>query len=173
MMLLGLPVGMYLFRSQQSDTLNLILAVFIIIVSVTQLYRQAKKRTGNNLPPTGYKALPYYLLLFLGGIVHGVFSSGGPLVVLYATRALPDKGKFRATLCLLWTTLNTIIIAGYIIEGSLTPPVVKNHDDACTFVVGGIIAGEYIHDKVDARHFSLIVFSMLLTTGIVMLLFAR
>lgn len=126
MMLLGLPVGMYLFRSQQSDTLNLILAVFIIIVSVTQLYRQAK-RTGNNLPPTGYKALPYYLLLFLGGIVHGVFSSGGgPLVVLYATRALPDKGKFRATLCLLWTTLNTIIIAGYIIEGgSLTPPVVK------------------------------------------------
>ncbi|WP_321300571.1 sulfite exporter TauE/SafE family protein [uncultured Sphaerochaeta sp.] len=172
LMLLGLPVGMYLFRSQQSGSLNLILALFIIVVSVSQLYRQAR-RTGDSAPPTGYKVLPYYLLLFLGGIVHGVFSSGGPLVVLYATRALPDKGKFRATLCLLWTTLNTIIIAGYLVEGSLTLPVVKTTAMLVPFVVAGIIAGEHIHDKVDARHFSLIVFSMLLATGIVMVLFAR
>ena len=100
LMLLGLPIGMYLFRSQQSGTLNLLLAVFIIVVSLTQLYRQAR-RTEKSSPPTGHKALPYYLLLFLGGIIHGVFSSGGPLVVLYATRTLPDKGRFRATLCLL------------------------------------------------------------------------
>ncbi|MDD4301702.1 MAG: hypothetical protein PHS03_04415 [Sphaerochaeta sp.] len=100
-------------------------------------------------------------------------SSGGPLVVLYATRALPDKGKFRATLCLLWTTLNTIIIAGYLIEGSLTLPVAKTTAMLVPFVVAGIIAGEHIHDKVDARHFSIIVFSMLFATGIVMVLFAR
>ncbi len=172
LMLLGLPIGMYLFRSQQSGTLNLLLAVFIIVVSLTQLYRQAR-RTEKSSPPTGHKALPYYLLLFLGGIIHGVFSSGGPLVVLYATRTLPDKGRFRATLCLLWTTLNTIIIAGYLIEGSLTRPVAKTTLSLVPFLIAGIIAGEYIHDKVEARHFSLIVFSMLLATGIVMLLFAR
>ncbi|MGD9928019.1 MAG: TSUP family transporter, partial [Sphaerochaeta sp.] len=68
LMLLGLPVGMYLFRSRQSSSLNLILAVFIIVVSVSQLYRQAR-RTGDSAPPTGYKVLPYYLFLFLGGIV--------------------------------------------------------------------------------------------------------
>ncbi|NCC66061.1 MAG: sulfite exporter TauE/SafE family protein, partial [Spirochaetia bacterium] len=102
-------------------------------------------------------------------VVHGVFSSAGPLVVLYATRALKDKSSFRATLCLLWTTLNTIIITTYLIEGSYTAPIAKTTLILIPFVVAGIVIGERIHDKVNARTFSLIVFGMLFLTGIFML----
>lgn len=167
-MLLGLPFGMYLFRSQQSDVLSLILAIFIIFVSVSQLYRLTKGKELEPLPK-GKKALPYYILLVAAGVVHGVFSSAGPLVVLYATRALKDKASFRATLCLLWTTLNTIIIATYLIEGSYTAPIAKTTLILIPFVIAGIVAGERIHDKVNAKTFSLIVFGMLLVTGIFML----
>lgn len=168
-MLIGLPVGMYLFRTQQSDALNLMLALFIIIVSLSQLYRLARGGAPQ-APLTKKTALPYYLLLVAGGVIHGIFSSGGPLVVLYATRTLPDKGRFRATLCLLWTTLNTIILATYFLEGSVTREIAVSTGILIPFVVAGIIVGERIHNKVDQKKFSLIVFSMLLLTGVFMLI---
>ena len=167
-MLIGLPVGMYLFRSQQTDVLSLILAFFIVFVSISQLFRLIQGRALKPLPE-GKKAIVYYILLIIAGVVHGLFSSAGPLAVLYATRALKDKAAFRATLCLLWTTLNTIIIATYLIEGSYTAPTAKTTALLLPFVVVGIVIGERIHDRVNARTFSLIVFSMLLATGIFML----
>lgn len=90
-------------------------------------------------------------------------------MVLYATRTLLDKGRFRATLCLLWTTLNTIILATYFIEGSVTKDVAVSTGLLIPFVVAGIIVGERIHNKVDQKKFTLIVFSMLLLTGVFML----
>lgn len=171
-MLGGLPIGMYLFRREDPQMLSFILALFIVFVSVSQLYRLSKTKEQATLP-RGKRAIFYYLLLVAGGIVHGIFSSGGPLVVLYATRTLPDKGAFRATLCLLWTTLNTIIIATYVGEGSLDQTTLRTTALLIPFVVVGVIIGERVHDKVDARKFSLIVFSMLLLTGIFMLASTR
>lgn len=170
-MLLGLPLGMYLFRSVDSSHLKTILALFILFVSAYQLYHLGRKRPSKEPLEKGLQAIPYYLLLVVGGIIHGIFSSGGPLVVLYASRQLKNKGSFRATLCLLWTTLNTIIIATYFLEGSFTVPVAKTTAWLIPFVLAGIVAGEKIHDKVDERSFSLIVFAMLFVTAIFMLSF--
>lgn len=169
-MVLGLPLGMIVFRSFEVDILKKILAVFIIVVSLWQLclHLSGKKQTDRGAPK-GWKALPYYLCLVCGGVVHGMFSSGGPLVVLYASRVFKDKGVFRATLCLLWTVLNTIIIVTYLIEGAITVPVAKNTAILIPFVIAGIFAGEKIHDKLDERIFSIVVFSMLLVTGFFML----
>ncbi|MDD3902196.1 MAG: sulfite exporter TauE/SafE family protein [Sphaerochaeta sp.] len=169
-MLAGLPVGMYLFRSVDSTSLKFILALFICFVSASQLFRLSRNI---ELQPEMNKktTVLYYLLLIAGGVIHGIFSSGGPLVVLYASRKIPDKGAFRATLCLLWTTLNTIIIATYLFEGSFSKPIALTTGYLIPFVIMGIFTGEKIHEKVNARTFSLIVFSMLLLTGIFMLIF--
>ncbi len=169
-MLAGLPAGMYLFRRVDSANLKTILAIFILLVSTYQLYRLGRNKKAK-APLKAKAALPYYLLLIGGGIIHGIFSSGGPLVVLYASRQLPEKGSFRATLCLLWVTLNTIIIATYLIEGSFTAPIAKTTAFLVPFVLAGIVAGEKIHDKVDERTFSLTVFGMLFLTAIFMLIF--
>ena len=169
-MLMGLPIGMYLFRRVDSSSLKMILALFILVVSTYQLYHLGTNKEPK-APLKTKAALPYYLLLISGGIIHGIFSSGGPLVVLYASRQLREKGSFRATLCLLWTTLNTIIIATYLIEGSFTAPIAKTTALLVPFVLAGIIAGEKIHDKVHERAFSLIVFGMLFLTAIFMLIF--
>ena len=92
-------------------------------------------------------------------------------MVLYASRQLQDKGKFRATLCLLWTTLNTITIATYPIEGSFTTPIAKTTALLVPFVLVGIVVGEKIHNRVNERMFSLMVFAMLFLTAIFMLIF--
>lgn len=162
----GLPIGMYLFRNVDSAPLKKALAVFIIIASSLQIFSFfSRKERKSKLPaPLGY------IFLFLGGIVHGVFSSGGPLVVLYASAALPDKGKFRATLCLLWTALNSILVGGYVVSGSLTVETGVRTAFMIPFLVAGIVAGEFIHTRVDARLFKIFVFSTLLATGVVMLI---
>lgn len=167
--LVGLPIGMYLFRSQETDVLYLILALFITVASITQLWKLWRNHPEHDLPQ-GIRAIPYYLLLFFGGVVHGIFSSGGPLIVLYATKALKDKGAFRATLCLLWVTLNTIIISTYVAERSLSATDMKTTALLIPFVVVGVVIGERIHDKIDRRKFSLVVFGMLLLTGLFMII---
>jgi len=168
-MLLGLPLGMFLFRAVNTGILKKILAVFIIAVSVSQLALNILFRNRTSEPVRGLKNLPYYLLLIIGGIVHGIFSTGGPLVVIYASRALPEKGQFRATLCLLWTVLNTVIIITYFVEGSMTTEIAANTGILLPFVALGIVAGETIHHRLNARIFTIMVFNILLVTGCIML----
>ncbi|MEA5031953.1 MAG: sulfite exporter TauE/SafE family protein [Sphaerochaeta sp.] len=167
LMLCGLPIGIFIFRTNGGEILHTLLAIFIILTSILQLLRLTRK-----VPPSGALSKPVsYLLLFAAGIVHGMFSSGGPLVVLYATAALPDKARFRATLCLLWTSLNTIIILTDVFGKHLTAPVLGRTALLVPFLIAGIVAGERIHHRVDAKTFSIIVFGMLLLTGLFMLVF--
>jgi uncharacterized protein len=163
--LAGLPIGMYLFRHVDAAPLKKALAVFIILASSAQLLIYF-------LPKLAQRRLPKpigFLLLFLGGIVHGLFSSGGPLVVLYASGALPDKGKFRATLCLLWATLNSVLLVSYIASSSMTAATAKNTVFMLPFLAAGIALGEWGHKRVKPEAFKLIVFSTLLVTGFIML----
>jgi uncharacterized protein len=163
--LAGLPIGMYLFRHVDAAPLKKALAIFIILASSAQLLVYF-------LPRLAQRRLPKpigFLLLFLGGIVHGLFSSGGPLVVLYASGALPDKGKFRATLCLLWATLNSVLLVSYIASSSISPVTTRNTLFMLPFLAAGIAVGEWAHRRVKPEAFKLIVFSTLLVTGFIML----
>ncbi|NLZ77155.1 MAG: sulfite exporter TauE/SafE family protein [Spirochaetales bacterium] len=167
-MLAGLPVGMHLYRSRESGTLSLLLALFIIAASTTQLIRSVGIRKKDEKV-----GILSFLLLFAGGIIHGVFSSGGPLIIFYAKQALPEKGSFRATLCLLWASLNTIIIGAYLIEGSLKKETLGATAIMIPFIAVGYLIGEHIHHRIDERKFSILVFVMLLLTGIFMLFQTR
>jgi uncharacterized membrane protein YfcA len=167
----GLPIGMVLFRTFDMVLLKKILAIFIIITSLWQLVSSTLfKQRETNLFSVSIKTLSSYAILIVGGIIHGMFSSGGPLVVIYASRTLHNKGEFRATLCLLWTILNTIIIITYLIEGSISQEIAVNAGILLPVVILGIVAGEKIHHKPDRKGFSVLVFSILLLTGWFMLL---
>ncbi len=171
--LVGLPIGMYFFRHVDPAPLKKILAVFIITASCSQLlifllsHRKSKFESNVTLSRSLPKPINY-VILFLGGIVHGMFSSGGPLVVLYASRGIPDKGKFRATLCLVWATLNSIIIGSYLANATLTLEDMKRTLYMVPFLVLGIITGEWTHKRVKADGFKLIIFTSLLVTGVIM-----
>lgn len=178
---LGLPFGMIAFKSLDSQLLKKILAVFIVLTAGWQVYHRFAKPNRENLnSPTAPEAalsrslwgrIPYYLLLLLGGMVHGAFASGGPLVVLYASKTLTDKGNFRATLCLLWATLNTILIVNYLRSGVFTTPIIQGTAGMLPFLVAGIIIGEKIHHRLDAKLFGKLIFLVLLATGLFMLFF--
>lgn len=53
-------------------------------------------------------------ILIIAGIIHGMFVSGGALLVVYATQVLKDKEKFRATVAPVWIVLNSILLVSQI-----------------------------------------------------------
>ena len=163
-MLIGIPIGIYLFRKLNTNMLKHILGLFICIISTWNLIWLLRNPESDKTP---IRRALYYPLLIVGGIVHGMFSSGGPFAVLYSSKAIKDKGRFRATMCLLWASLNSIIITGYFFNGSFNAENVKIIGAFIPFLFAGIIAGEKIHDKLNPRVFSIITFSVLLLTGII------
>lgn len=181
--MLGLPLGMWLFSILPEVILRKMLGIFMIIVSVRGLYAAFNSKL-ETVCGCGEECvvkeelkveskLKKYLLnfvLFLGGIIHGAFGSGGPFIVIYATKALPKKSNFRATLCMLWLTLNTIIIFKNINQGVMTAPVIELILWTLPFLVVGMILGNYAHKRIKENYFIKVVYIVLLISGVFMLL---
>ncbi len=160
----GVPVGIFLFSYLPEGVLKKILALFMIFVSARGLYVSCKPHTKKiNLP-----APIMNVILFIGGCIHGAFSSGGPLVVIYATKALPNKNNFRATLCMLWVSLNTVIVAQNMIRGVMTFAVWKLLLFTLPFLIAGAILGNWAHHRIKDIYFTQIVYGVLFISGFFM-----
>lgn len=160
---LGLPLGVMTFDYVDERSLKYVLGIFMVVVALRGLLI--------SLGRLDERRLPKWLLnitLVAGGFIHGAFSSGGPLVVMYARKALPDKGNFRATISLLWVTLNTLVLTQSAIAGKLTPPIWHTIMVCAPFFALGAIAGNWAHHRIRDQHFSRIVSCVLLVSGAAM-----
>jgi len=108
------------------------------------------------------------VFLPLGGIMQGAFGSGGPLVVIYGTRAIADKSVFRVTLSLVWIVLNTTMIGRWIVAGSLTPEILRLTGMCVPVVLAGLFLGNVAHHRVNALVFRRIVYGVLIASGFVL-----
>jgi uncharacterized membrane protein YfcA len=115
--------------------------------------------------------LPKWLLnifLLLGGFIHGAFASGGPLVVIYAKGALPNKSNFRATICMLWVALNSVMLTQNLINGKMTPEIWKIIAICLPFLLVGTLAGNWAHHHIKDKYFTQLVYAVLLISGFFM-----
>jgi uncharacterized membrane protein YfcA len=101
--------------------------------------------------------------------VHGVFGTGGPLVVFYASREIGSKAAFRATLSILWLLLNIILIGAWIAEGGFEAYPIKTAALMLPAVAVGIGAGEIIHGRVNERIFKIAVQLVLVVVGVLLI----
>ncbi len=165
---IGLPFGIYFFNNFSEHILKLILCIFMLCVGIWGLVKNLKSGA-MGLDEKGEKSLLMRGILILGGMIHGAFGTGGPFVVVYASKALPQKALFRVTLCLLWFTLNTIMMLRWSIAGNVWNDEIKNGIlVSLPFLLGGILLGDYLHYKVNERVFRIIVYAVLLASGFVM-----
>jgi uncharacterized membrane protein YfcA len=164
LLMLGLPIGIFLFSRMPEHILRVILGVFMLTVASRGIYvsfrRGAKKL---NVPGFLMNAV-----LFAGGIIHGAFGSSGPFVVIYAAKYLPDKSNFRATLCMLWFTLNTVIIAQKFASHAMTMPVMQTLLVSLPFLAAGMLLGNAAHGRINAGMFTKLIYFVLFVSGIFM-----
>lgn len=165
LMLVGMPGGMLLFSQGSSVALKLGFGVFVVAVAAVELVRL-------RLDPQGLAPpLPLWqgaAVLVAGGLMHGLYASGGPMAVYYAGRALPDKRRFRSTLSLLWLLLNAVLMGGYLWRGVLGRRTVELAALMVLPLCAGVWAGEWLHGRINQRTFRLLVFVLLLAGGMVL-----
>jgi uncharacterized membrane protein YfcA len=162
---IGLPIGMVIYSYLPETLLKKFLGVFMIIVSLRGLYVCFGGTSKLKLNP-----IVLNVILFLGGIIHGAFGTGGPFIIIYAANAIPKKSNFRATLCTLWLALNTVIITKNFATGAINRNVIILLLVCMPFLFAGMLIGNKAHNKVDDELFTRLVYAVLLLSGLFMLI---
>jgi uncharacterized membrane protein YfcA len=153
---IGAAVGLVLFHLPAKTLLALVFGCLVVGLAALQLARPADK------------ALPRPLqlaLLALGGIAHGLFGTGGPMIVYVVRRRLPDKSAFRATLAVLWLVLNTALLVNFASSHLYNRNVGWVGAVIALTIVPGLVLGERVHRRLDAARFERIVWIVLLLAG--------
>lgn len=110
------------------------------------------------------------LFLFLGGIIHKLYVSGGPFVVIYALHELKDKNKFRATLSLLWIILNSVLFTTEMISGIFTAHTWILFGIGAAATVLSLVLGAWIAPKLSKKVFLKITCVLLFISGVTLLI---
>lgn len=152
----GAAAGLMLFHLPEKAALAFGFGVFVTGLAALQLIRPATR----DLPPTWR-----YGLLGLGGIAHGLFGTGGPMIVYVTRRRIDDKRAFRATLALLWLSLNTALLVNFASLGLYTRDTFETGAAIALAVVPGLVIGERIHRALDPARFERVVWVLLLVAG--------
>ena len=160
---LGVPLGLFMMDYLPKEWLIAILVCFMFFVGIKGLLGIAGNATQPKQSEECKKNLLSRLVLVTGGFIQGAFSSGGPVVVMYASRALPEKAAFRATLSTLWLTTNTIMVNKWTLSGTVwTPQLGKLILCVLPFIGAGMFFGDYLHHKVDQKKFTILVYTVLI-----------
>lgn len=159
-MLVGMAVGVGLFRVVPLDILLKLYALLIIAVALKKMF--IKKEIP--LPP----ALMLFVL-FAAGIIHGMFLSGGALLVVYAVTVLKDKQEFRATIAPVWVVLNLMLVFSHYREGYYTAECLTSVALSMIALTASIFVGNMLYKHINSEQFLRITYVLLLISGVSLL----
>lgn len=159
-MLIGMSVGIYLFSVLPSVVLMKIYGALIICVAIRGLTVKKEMKISNG----GLVGV-----LFLSGMIHGMFLSGGALLVIYAVNALKEKSVIRATLAPVWIILNTLMLIQEWISGRVTGKMLGLTGACVIPVFVAIIIGSALHKRIRQDVFVKLTYALLVISGITLL----
>ena len=152
----GAAVGLALFHVPAKTALALAFGVFVVGLATLQLAR----------PSQADLVMPVRIaMLVLGGIVHGLFGTGGPMIVYVVRRRVVDKRTFRASLAVLWLTLNVALLVNFASLDLYRRETLDLGLAIALAVVPGLIIGERVHRALDTARFERVVWLGLLGAG--------
>ncbi|MBI9075223.1 MAG: sulfite exporter TauE/SafE family protein [Desulfatibacillum sp.] len=159
---LGLLVGMALFSVLEGDILKKVLGIFVVLLSSRELWIRLRRKGG----PKPISTLRFNGFTAAAGVVHGIYASGGPLLIYALSRLNLSKASFRSTLAALWTILNLVLTVYYVASGKATSTSFSYIMLLFPLILAGIVIGEKLHTLIDEYTFTILVFVLLLGAGI-------
>ncbi len=175
----GVPLGMWLFNLGETEWLRLAFGALVTLLSVGQLWSVKKGRDSavtngavtNGAATDGAAPLGPIRrtgLLIGGGFIHGLYATGGPLIVYVVGREIHDKGEFRSTVSTMFLPLTIALIVNYGNSGLLTGSVLRLGLLSAAPMLLGMWLGEYLHVRLDNERFKLGVWVLLLAGGVIL-----
>ena len=119
-MVIGTAVGYFGKSHLDAALLKQLFGGLILWFSSRELWFLKTKKISKIKPAWVTK-----VITFFAGITHGLFASGGPLLVYALAGTTLDKTSFRATLVFVWFMLNLMLTITFLIDGSLLPVISK------------------------------------------------
>ena len=163
---IGVLAGIIAFQFVQGVLLKGTFGVLVVLLSMRELYRLLRNRLEqkalSNLQSTAY--------ILSAGIVHGIYASGGPLLIYAVSKSNLTKSAFRSTLGAVWLIFSIILTSAYFVAGKFTADSLKFIIVLLPVIVIGILIGEWLHQMVDEYRFKIFVFAVLIFAGISILL---
>ncbi|MEG1295190.1 MAG: sulfite exporter TauE/SafE family protein [Niameybacter sp.] len=159
-MLVGVFIGEYIYALFPVDVLLIIYAIFIILIALKGIFVRKE-----------YEVTDAVLIgvIVLSGIVHGMFLSGGPLLIIYAVKKLPKKA-FRATLAPVWIVLNSYLLVKQFMGGFITTQIMVLSLISVPILIVAVIVGKKLYEHMSQKTFLMLSYMLLLISGISLIL---
>lgn len=161
-MVVGMAIGIQICKTVPSEQILLIIYGVIILLIA-----------GKNLLCHRQRTLPKALLLvilLLAGVIHGMFVSGGALLVVYAAQVLKEKEEFRATLAPVWVVLNSILLVSQVRQGVFTEGNIRLILISIIPLFMATWLGKKLVKKVSQKVFLNLTYVLLLVSGLSLIL---
>lgn len=172
----GILVGNYLFYAISPTVAKISIGAMITFIALMNIYKCIvkplilKQVEVEDAPDTLFKKTLRYGCLILGGIVHGAFNIGGPLITVYTIEAVKEKEKFRNTMNMVWVILNTWNAFNQYRNGAFTPYMWSALLIGLPMAAIGFFLGMAFLKKINREQFLRIVYVVLLFVGVNMLI---
>lgn len=156
LMAVGMVAGIALYAALPVAPLRRAYGLFIIVIALKNLLRS------NRTDP------PRWLLVVIAlaaGVIHGMFISGGALLVVYATATLKDKNEFRATMACVWVALNALMAVEQAASGVMTPHTLMLSAVAIPPLIVAIVIGNRLQKRVSQHAFLTLTYILLVISG--------
>ena len=161
-MLIGMAIGIHLYNVVNPQILVPLYGAIIVGAALKSLIF---KQSASALP--NWIAIP---VLLGAGVIHGMFASGGALLVVYLVATFRDKDSFRANVASVWTILNLVLMFNDYEKGLYNTEFFELLGLGVIPLVIAIYLGNKIHDMINQKMFNRVTYCLLLAAGSMILI---
>lgn len=164
--IIGFPVGVYVFSVINLETLKIMVAIFLILISIENGWRLWHGKDGTEKHNKG--------LLAGVGVISGVLGASlampGPLVMAYLSRTKLSKDEIRATMISFFVFAYIAILIIQIAFIGVARETWINSGYLIPAALLGVFAGHQFSKKINERLFKGLILAILVIAGAVILI---
>ncbi|MEZ4287583.1 MAG: sulfite exporter TauE/SafE family protein [Polyangiales bacterium] len=166
-MIAGVVGGLAIVSVFKGPILGFAFGVIVLALTVRDLHEQSKRSADSGSSLNRFQST---IAMLAAGVMHGMFASGGPMLVYALGREGLDKHAFRATLSVVWFTLNIILVGQFVRAGVYDRENLKILAALSLSVFAGVVVGDWLHHRVDEKRFRIAVLGLLCAAAISLVL---
>lgn len=155
---IGMCCGIFIYKVVAVKFLLYVYGAMIIFLAIKNLFFKKEVKLSNSM---------IIILLLVAGVIHGMFISGGALLVVYMAYELKNKDEFRATMASVWVLLNTFMAGMQVYSGIINKELIILIAIALIPAIVGVFIGNKMHEKISKGSFMKLTYTLLLISGMV------
>lgn len=161
--LASIPIAVRFSAVVSGDLFKILLGIVLVLLSIYFLFFNKNIK----LNPTLTNGV---LSGALSGMLGGLFSTGGPPVVLYLSNALDDNLTYFATIQFYFALTNLYTTAVRVVNGIINTEILLYSAIGVIGCLVGDLIGKQVFDKLDSNKLKRIIYIGMAISGVVMLL---